>query len=396
MEAFRRAACGVLERRLAEPRRFMQVLLGPRQTGKTTIVRQVREALTGPSHYASADETGLQPRAWLEQQWEIARARARAGDAVLFLDEVHKIPGWAESVKALWDQDTGTGAQVKVVLLGSSPFLVQRGLGESLAGRFEVIRVAHWSLSEMRDAFGWDWERYVCFGGFPGPAALVDDPHRWGRYITESLVETTLSRDLLLMTRVDKPALLRRLFDLACSYSGSILSYQKMIGQLQDAGNTTTLAHYLDLLAGAGMVCGLEKFAGQRVRQRGSSPKLQVLNTAFVTARLPRTPAELRADPAAFGHLCESAVGAHLANAATETGLEVWYWRDRNREVDYVLRHRGQVAAVEVKTGRPRTCLPGMAAFEAAFGPTRKLLVGSGGIPIEEFLATPPGQWLEP
>ena len=254
---YKRPLYQTLLSRLKEPRRFLQVLAGPRQVGKTTLARQAMEGGRTRSQYASADEPTLQDRAWIEQQWDLGRMKAKDGEALLVLDEVQKVPGWSEVVKRLWDEDTAKRVSLKCVLLGSSPLLVQRGLTESLAGRFEILHVTHWSFAEMRDAFGWDVDQYVYFGGYPGAAALIEDRQRWARYIVESLIETTLSRDILLMTRVDKPALLRRLFLLGCDYSGQILSYQKMLGQLQDAGNTTTLAHYLELLAGAGMLKGV-------------------------------------------------------------------------------------------------------------------------------------------
>src|SRR5690606_19824244 len=221
------------------------------------------------------------------------------------------------------------------VLLGSAPLLIAQGLSESLAGRFETIPLSHWSFTEMQEAFGWSLDAYVFYGGYPGAAPLVSDPGRWARYVLDSLIETSISRDVLLLTRVDKPALLRRLFELACRYSGQVLSYTKMLGQLQDAGNTTTLAHYLELLAGAGMVCGLPKYAGDVARSRGSSPKLQVLNTALMTVIAGLSPAEARADREFRGRLIESAVGAHLANAATAGLCELFYWRERNHEVDF-------------------------------------------------------------
>ena len=277
----RQAIHNELLKRLKEKRRFVQVLVGPRQVGKTTVVRQVMKASGIPFHYASADEPTILDRTWLEQQWDIARlmAKDKKTGALLVLDEIQKVAHWSSVVKLLWDADTHSDTPLKVVLLGSSPLLIQSGLTESLAGRFEVIAVQHWSFIEMREAFGWNLEQYIFYGAYPGAAELINDPERWRRYILDSLIETTISRDILLLTRVDKPALLRRLFQLGCAYSGQILSYQKMIGQLTDAGNTTTLAHYLELLKGAGMLAGLSKYAYGQVRQRGSSPKLQVLNT---------------------------------------------------------------------------------------------------------------------
>ena len=384
--------------RLREPRRFLQVLAGPRQTGKTTLARQAIEVLGLPAHYASADEPTLRGRPWIEEQWELGRLKARQagkGGALLVLDEVQKVAGWSETVKRLWDQDGVARTPLKAMLLGSAPLLLQRGLTESLAGRFELVRVPHWSFAEMREAFGWMLERFLYFGGYPGAAPLVGDRDRWARYILDSLVETTISRDILLLTRVDKPALLRRLFQLGSDYSGQVLSYQKMLGQLQDAGNTTTLAHYLELLSAAGMLTGLPKFAGQRVRQRGSSPKLQILNTALMTAPTPHDLEGARRDREFWGRLVESAVGAHLVNSAAGTKVEVFYWRERNREVDFVLRAGKRLIAIEVKSGRKREMPPGLEAFSRAFRPHRVLLVGAQGIPLEEFLLQPAATWVE-
>ena len=388
---------GLLAARLREPRRFAQVVAGPRQVGKTTLVQQALAELDQPSLLVSADEPALRDGGWLAAQWARARLLARdAGPvgAVLALDEVQKLPSWSEIVKRLWDEDSRARVPLRVVLLGSAPLLVQRGLSESLAGRFEILHVPHWSFAEMREAFGCTIEQYVYFGGYPGAAPLMKDPQRWRRYVRDALVETTISRDVLLLTRVDKPALLRRLFELGCRYSGQVLSYTKMLGQLQDAGNTTTLAHYLELLAGAGMLTGLPKYSGAVVRSRGSSPKLQVLNTALLSAQAEHTPAEARADTEFWGRLTESAVGAHLANAAASGVCELFYWRDGNREVDFVIRAGRTVVAIEVKSGRAPVAHSGLEAFAEAFKPKRTLLVGGDGISIEEFLLRPVADWL--
>jgi hypothetical protein len=386
-----------LSRRLEEPRRFLQVVAGARQVGKTTLVTQVVERSALPHRFASADEPTLRGPEWIEQQWQSARLLANDSGrdgAVLVLDEVQKVPNWSESAKRLWDEDTRAGLPLKVILLGSAPLLVQKGLSESLTGRFEILHLAHWSYLEMRDAFGWTLDQYLIYGAYPGAAPLAGEPERWARYVRDSLIETTIARDVLLLSRVDKPALLRRLFELGCSYSGQILSYNKMLGQLQDAGNTTTLAHYLDLLAGAGMVLGLQKYARGPVRRRASSPKLQVLNTALITAQSGLTAEEMRADRGFWGRLVESAVGAHLANAAAAGECELFYWRDRNREVDFVLRSGTRVAAIEVKSGRSRDSLPGMAAFAEAYQSSRMFLVGGDGISLETFLSQPATFWV--
>ena len=394
---FERPQATILARRLAETRRFIHVVAGPRQVGKTTLVQQVLAGGRLPVRYASADEPTLRGPAWIEQQWDAARLAAQAAGkrgAVLVLDEIQKIPGWSETIKRLWDADTRAKRPLKAVLLGSAPLLIARGLTESLAGRFEILHLPHWSYGEMRAAFGWSLDQYLFYGGYPGAAPLIRDPQRWTRYIIDALIETTISRDVLLLSRVDKPAVLRRLFQLGCSYSGQVLSFTKMLGQLQDPGNTTTLAHYLELLAGAGMVTGLPKYAGQVVRQRGSSPKLQVLNTALMSAQSGLTLKEARGDREFWGRLTESAVGAHLANAAATGQCILFYWRDRNREVDFVIQVGRVLTAIEVKSGRAPATQPGLEAFAAAFKPRRKLLVGGDGIPVEEFLMRPVGHWV--
>lgn len=395
--AYLRPQAATLAERLAEPRRHLQVVAGPRQVGKTTLVQQIVETSGLALRSASADEPTLRGPEWIEQQWQAARLLAgeagKAG-AVLVLDEIQKIPGWSESAKRLWDEDTRKRRPLRVVLLGSAPLLVAQGLTESLAGRFEVLHLPHWSFAEMRAAFGFSLDQYLFYGGYPGAAPLVRQPQRWARYIADSLIETSISRDVLLLTRVDKPALLRRLFELACRYSGQSLSYTKMLGQLHDAGNATTLAHYLDLLGGAGLVTGLQKYAGDFARIRGSSPKLQVLNTALLTAQSGLTLAEARADGEFWGRLVESAVGAHLANSAAAGECAMYYWRERNQEVDFVAKVGRRLAAIEVKSGRAPQAHRGMAAFAASFKPQRCLLVGGDGIELGEFLSRPALHWI--
>ena len=382
-----------LKSRLESPRKFLQVLSGPRQVGKTTLARHAAAAFAGQAHYASADLPAAPDAGWIEAQWALARGLAARSAALLVLDELHKVPRWSEVVKRLWDEDGFAGTPLHVVLLGSSQFLMQQGSAESLAGRFEVIRVPHWSYAEMRAAFGWDVQTFVHFGGYPGAAGLADDEFRWRSYLLDSIIEPTLSRDVLQMARIDKPALLRRLFVLGCQYSGQVLSFQKMAGQLQDAGNTTTLAHYLGLLGGAWLLTGLDKFAGDAARSRGSSPKLQVLNTALMTALLGRSRDEMRRDGEAWGRLVESAVGAHLLNTAPP-GATVSYWRDRGAEVDFVVQLGGRTLAIEVKSGRARGGGQGLARFRSEFKPDQALVVGSGGLPLEEFLLRPVAEWL--
>ena len=387
----RRQQLALFIHRLSEPRRFMQVVAGPRQVGKTTLVRQTLAALDPriARHSVSADSPGLVGSTWLHTQWETARAlAAQAGACVLVLDEVQKLPHWTEEIKRLWDEDTRDGRDVRTVILGSAPLLISRGLTESMAGRFEMTRLGHWHYNEMREAFGFTLDQFIYYGGYPGAASLIGDEARWAAYVRDALIETTISKDVLLLTPVQKPALLRRVFDLACRYSGQELSYQKMMGQLSDAGNTTTLAHYLELLEGAGMVCGLQKYAGQVVRQRASSPKLQVYNTALMGAIAACEGfgfERLRATPELWGRMVESAVGAqllarHLTHSSSAPVVQ--YWRNGQSEVDFVLRDKSELFALEVKSGSNLRATPGLDAFCSQFAGARPQVVGTGGIPL--------------
>ena len=414
MASFQRDQVATLVSRLAEPPHFIIALFGPRQTGKTTIVRQALRRIERPSRYLPVDEPDsasleippipagaslrrphVRDAEGLVLNWERARREAARSPngSVLVLDEIQKIPQWSETVKGLWDADRVADRSLHVVILGSSPLRMQSGLTESLAGRFEPIQVTHWSFLEMADAFGLDLPGYLYFGGYPGAASLVRDPAQWRDYILRALVEPNIERDLLAMTRVDKPALLKRLFELGASCSGQILSYTKLLGQLQDAGNTTTLARYIDLLENAGLLAGLQKYASHPHR-RGSSPKLTVLNTALMTAGSGYAFEEARADRTFWGRIVESAVGAHLINTAT-SDTRVYYWRDGQHEVDFVLQRGSRLVGIEVKSGPRRGALSGLETFEERFRPQRTLVVGDGGVALNEFLAAPTGYWLE-
>jgi hypothetical protein len=378
--------------RIKEERRFMQVLAGPRQVGKTTLVLQLLKEPGIQGFYVAADDISGIGLAWIEMQWETARQKMRLAGTdsyVLIIDEIQKIPNWSETVKRLWDSDSRENIPLHVILLGSSRLLLQTGMTESLAGRYETMYISHWSLAEMRNAFGWSADQYAWYGGFPGAASLISDEMRWKNYVSNSLAETSISRDILMMSRVDKPALMRRLFDLGCSYSGQMLSFNKILGQLLDAGNTTTLSHYLDLLDSAGLLGGLEKFSRDTVRKRSSSPKFQVHNTAFVSALHPLDFQMIVNERDKWGRIVESAVGAHLINNAYSQGYSLFYWREGNYEVDFVLEHKGRVVALEVKSGHSlRTA--GMVQFRKHYPDSKIMLVGKDGIPWEEFLLINP------
>lgn len=380
--------------RLKEPKRFIQVLMGPRQVGKTTLIEQVLQEVKTPYLSVSADAVPNTTGAWLEQQWESARFQHRnsgAPDFIFSVDEIQKISNWSETIKKMWDEDTKNKRNIKVILLGSSRLLLQQGLTESLSGRFETTYLGHWSFAEMHKAFGFTPEQYVWFGGYPGTASLIANEDRWKRYITDALIETSISKDILMLTRVHKPALLRKLFELGCLYSGQVLSYTKITGQLQDAGNTTTLAHYLNLLNTAGLLAGIEKFSGEELRQRSSSPKFQVHNTALLTAQQELSLTEVKKLPDVWGRWVEAAVGAHLVNHQLSEGYTVHYWRHRNDEIDFVLHKKGKVVGIEVKSGATQKA-KGVDAFKKQHNPDKILLVGTSGIPWPEFLSVSPSR----
>lgn len=393
---YQRSMARLVLKRLAEPRRFMQVIVGPRQVGKTTAILQVLKSLKHPSHYAAADLPAPPPTGWISQQWGAARVKSGGiGGGILVLDEVQKIAHWSVEVKRLWDEDTRQARNLQVVLLGSSSLLIQKGLEESLAGRFELVRFPHWSWEECRDAFGWELDQYIYFGGYPGSAALIREPERWVQYVQDSLIETAISKDILLLSRIEKPALLRQLFVLACEYGGQVLSYQKILGQLTDAGNTTILAHYQRLLESAFLIRGLPKWSGRAIRRRSSSPKWLPLSTGLVTALAGRSYEETRHDPEAWGRLVEMSLGAHLVNEGSLHGMEVFYWRERNLEVDFVIRKGSKSLAIEAKSGKKRLARSGLEAFRRNSPSSKTLVVGQSELSLQSFFETPVSQWLE-
>lgn len=385
---FERYELQVLNKRVKEPRKFIQVIMGPRQVGKTTMVGQLTQKLTMPYLFESADAIAAGNAAWLEHIWESARLKQKtqaSNEFLLIIDEIQKITNWSETVKKLWDEDSIKNQPIKVIILGSSRLLLQQGLTESLAGRFETIYLTHWTFSEMEQAFGWDAHTYAWFGGYPGSASLINDENRWKRYIRDSLIETSISKDILMLTRIDKPALLKQLFELGCSFSGQILSFTKLQGQLQDAGNTTTLSHYLHLLETAGLLGGIEKYAHTTIRKRASSPKFQVHNNALLSAQQTDTFIEVIENPVSWGRIVESAVGAHLVNQSLREQYAVYYWRDRNDEVDFVLEREGQIIGIEVKSGVPKNN-KGMLAFQRKFDPHKIYFIDNKTLSWSDFL----------
>lgn len=381
-----------LKQRILEKRNFIQVVYGPRQVGKTTMVGQLVKQLSFESLVITADNVPAADRGWLINSWNEARfrlAKSTSKEFLLVIDEIQKIENWSEAVKKEWDADTMEQRNLKVIILGSSRLLIQKGLTESLAGRFETTYLTHWTYSEMRDAFGWDVNKYIWFGGYPGSASIVSDESRWKSYIKDSLIEPSISKDVLMLTRVDKPALLKRLFEIGCSYSSQIISLNKIQGELQERGNLTTLSNYLTLLEGAGLLTGLEKFSGDIIRKRSSRPKFQVFNNALLSSQLFMQFKSVVLDHKEWGRLTESAVGAHLLNASLHGKFNLFYWNDTNNEVDFVIERNRKVIAIEVKSGKDSHS-KGLSAFAKEYNPDASFIIGTDGISVDEFLATSP------
>ncbi|SFO86614.1 ATP-binding protein [Prevotella sp. tf2-5] len=386
---YKRAEYQVIKERLEEPRKFIQVVMGPRQVGKSTVVKQVLQDLDIPFQQFSADNVPATNTAWVSNCWAAVRSLKESKgfeSIILVIDEIQKISNWSEVVKKEWDDDTFHDRNIKVLLLGSSRVLLEKGLSESLGGRFEEIRMTHWSYPEMKECFGFTLDQFLFYGSYPGAAELINDPDRWEQYIQSAIIDATINKDILMNTPISKPALLRQTFELGASYSGELLSLTKMLGSLQDAGNTVTLTGYINLLDESGLLCGLQKYSIDTARRRASIPKFQVYNNALKMVYNPHTFDQAIMDRKGWGRIFESGIGAWIVSQAFVHRLEVFYWRDRNDEVDFILRKKGTVIAVEVKSNAEKNT-NGLATFREKFNPNAAFIVGDGGIPAEEFLS---------
>jgi len=389
---FKRKQFETLSKRLKEPRRFIQVVTGPRQVGKSTLVKQVLGELDIPFVRFAADNVPATNTGWISDCWSSARAKLKVegiGELILVIDEVQKVSGWSEAVKKEWDDDCFNDVGIKVVLLGSSRVMLDRGLSDSLQGRFERIVLSHWNYAEMKEAFGWEIDRFIFYGGYPGAAPLVEDPDRWMDYISGSIIDATINKDILVDIKVAKPALMRQALELSSAYSGRELSLTKMIGQLQDAGNTTTITGYLEVLGQAGLVCGLYKYTNDEARRRSSVPKHQVYNNALKNVFCQKSFEDMLQDRTSWGHIFESAIGAHIVSGAYAGDYRVYYWREDDQEVDYLIEKKGMLIAIEVKSNS-KQWNSGLKTFSEKFHPHLSLVVGDGGMKAEDFLKTDP------
>lgn len=387
---YKRRQFNELKSRIEEARNKIQVISGPRQVGKSTLVKQVLKEISIDFTFISADNVEKDNLYWINEVWETARQRMKLKkerEYLLVIDEVHKVNNWSEAVKKEWDDDTFNDVNIKVILLGSSRLLIKDGLTESLAGRYELIHMSHWSFKEMKEAFGMDLEHYIFFGGYPGGVGFINNEVRWRKYIKDSIVAPAIAHDILMTKTIYKPELMKQLFELGCTYSGEEIALTKLLGQLQDAGNITTLANYLSTLNESHLLCGLQKYANDNARKYNSVPKMLVYNTALLSSLYGLSYSQVFTDPKMWGRWVESAVGAHLLNIADELDYKIYYWRERNEEVDFVLEYNRQCIAIEVKSGR-RTTNAGISVFKEKFRPLHTFIVGNGGIPLEEFLSS--------
>ena len=386
---YKRAEYQIIKNRLEEQRKFIQVVMGARQIGKSTVVKQVLKDISIPFQLFSADNVPATNSAWISNCWAAVRSLKENNGwncVILVIDEIQKIANWSEVVKKEWDEDTFHDCNIKVLLLGSSRVLLEKGLSESLAGRFEEIRMSHWSYSEMRDCFGFSVDQYLYYGSYPGAATLVEEQDRFQQYIQSAIIEATINKDILMNTPISKPALLRQTFELGAAYSGNLLSLNKMLGSLQDAGNASTLAGYINLLEESGLLCGLQKYSIDTARRKASIPKLKVYNNALKMVYTPVTFEQALLDRKAWGHIFESGIGAYLVSQGFVHRFEVFYWRERNDEVDFVLRKKGSIIAIEVKSNAEKKT-GGLEKFRELFAPRAAFIVGDGGISVEDFLS---------
>lgn len=386
---YQRSEYKIIKTRLEEPRRFIQVVMGPRQIGKSTVVKQVLEDIDEPYQFFSADNVPASNSNWLSNCWNAARSlKTYQGlkSMIIVIDEIQKIANWSEAVKKEWDDDTFNNRNIKLLLLGSSRVLLEKGLSDSLAGRYEEIRMSHWSYPEIRDCFGLSLDEYLFYGGYPGAVPLIKDPDRYEQYIQSAIIDATINKDILMSTPISKPALLRQTFELGAAYSGSLLSLTKMVGSLQDAGNTSTIAGYLNELGESGLLTGLQKFSIDMARRKASIPKLQVYNNALKTVYEPLTLENALTDRKAWGHIVESGVGAYIINEAFKKRIEVFYWRDRNDEVDFVLRKKNSVVAIEIKSNAEKHTA-GLDKFKEMYDPKEAIIVGESGIQLSDFFS---------
>ena len=340
------------------------IIRGARQVGKTTGVKQLLAKLKEESwRYFSADGPISKSPDWLLEMWYEAKSSSKV--ELIVVDEIQNIEGWAGTLKQVWDEEQESPHFLKVVVLGSSSLSLQKGLRESLAGRFLVHRVHHWSLQESREAYGLELEDYLRFGGYPGSYRFIQSPDTWLTYIRTSIIDTVVGKDILAHARVKSPALFRQCFDIVSAYPAQEISYSKLLGQLQDRGNTDLVKNYLEHYEGGYLLKQLFKFSNRQVSSRTSSPKILPLCPALYSVGI-----DADLGPDERGRSFELAVGMVLLRLPGT----VYYWRESNDEVDYVYQYGKKIVGIEVKSGRKKNAR-GLAKFKDKFPKATLLIV---------------------
>jgi len=362
-----------LETRLMESPRFIQVVLGPRQVGKTTGVNQLREEFKDKGFlFENADAIFSSQAQWLQDLWIKVRLMRRENkDVILAIDEVQSIPDWSRIVKGLWDQDKKDGLNFHLILLGSSSLELHSGLSESLAGRFELTYVPHWSWSESKELKSdVTLDEYLDYGGYP-ELLKFDHSDRRQSYLKNSIIDPVINKDILLNATVKKPALFKQSFELACLHAGEVLSLNKFLGQLQEGGNVDLVKHYLKLFEQAFLLHTLEKFTTSKIQKKGSSPKLIPAANALMSLF----------DGIDRGRKFEVMIGNHLISKYQN----VTYWREGDREVDFVVKLPRKIVAIEVKSGRKRANT-GLEAFLKHFNAKTLIITPDNFQTIDELI----------
>lgn len=361
MEIYRKFVAEI-QKSLSRKTPLIEVVIGPRQVGKTTGIKQLLQKIELPQLYVSADGDVLKNSAWLYRQW--LNAKNISPNCLLVIDEIQKVENWAETIKQVWDEQNLKSDHIKLILLGSSSLELQKGLSESLAGRFSLHKVYHWTAAESKEAYNLDLNQYLRFGGYPGSYQMIDNKIEWLNYVQNSIVDPVIGKDILSLARVKSPSLFKQCFYLACSYACQELSYTKLLGQLQDKGNTDLVKFYLDLFEQAFLLKQVFKYSNKKVLSRSSSPKILPLCPALYSVTID---ADYDADN--FGRAFELCVGILLNSLPGE----LYYWRNKNLEVDYVFKFGKKLWAIEVKTNKKESS-KGLLAFKNEF-PNAEILL---------------------
>jgi len=340
LKIIKRSFVETLKKRFLEPNPLIQLIMGPRQVGKTTGVQQFLQGIKTPHHFVNADDQLSLSRDWSLEQWQIAQEKGHG--TLLVIDEIQKVDNWAETIKKLWDAQVRKKSQIKLLLLGSSSLALTRGVSESLAGRFEIIPVYHWNYCESNQAMPMDIATYLKFGGYPKSYEFLDDYDRYIKYTKSSIIERVLDKDILQFSTVKKPALFKHAFAVIASYPAQEISYRKILGELQEKGNIETIKYYISLFESAYLIKTIPKYGSQDFKTKSSSPKIIPLAPCFYHL----FSANYEKEPFVF----EASVGMTLLQISDE----LFYWRKGNDEVDFILRWQKNLYAIEVKSGRKR------------------------------------------